>query len=83
MNWPVPVEDYPTCPQCGADMDFVECETCSGEGFDGHDCGEDTCCCLNPEENMACGICDGDGGWELCPKRCKVDQPQPVQKGQG
>lgn len=61
----------PTCDRCGADMDWVDCETCGGEGLDGHDCGEDCCMCADPDEpNLACGICDGEGGWELCPNRC-------------
>lgn len=45
------------------DDDWVVCETCGGEGVNGHDCGEDTCCCLQPEENVSCQTCDGEGGW--------------------
>lgn len=41
-----------------------ECWQCGGEGLYGHDCGDDCCCCLNPEENMICDICDGEGGWK-------------------
>jgi hypothetical protein len=37
-----------------------ECETCAGSGWDGHECGDDTCCCVLPEENVPCETC---GGW--------------------
>jgi len=44
---------------------WESCETCGGEGVYGHDCGEDTCCCRYPEENLRCQICDGTGGWYI------------------
>jgi len=37
-----------------------DCWNCV-DGFSHHDCGEDTCCCLNPEYNVRCDICDGKG----------------------
>lgn len=32
---------------------------------DCHDCGEDTCCCLNPDEDdlVTCDECGGRGFW--------------------
>lgn len=42
--------------------DWVECDYCGGSGVDGHDCGEDVCCCLNPEDNLVCQFCGGKGG---------------------
>lgn len=42
--------------------DWVDCWNCI-EGLTGHDCGEDTCCCLHPEDNVVCDICNGEGGW--------------------
>lgn len=42
---------------------WTECWQCGGEGFSHHDCGEDTCCCLDPEDNVPCDICRGKGGW--------------------
>lgn len=54
------------CARCGASMDWEECSNCGGDGLVGHDCGEDTCCCMDPEENVVCDICDGEGGWQLC-----------------
>jgi hypothetical protein len=54
------------CARCGSSVMHVECEQCGCEGVDGHDCGEDTCCCLCPEENVVCDICGGVGGWFVC-----------------
>lgn len=64
-----PDEDLhgPECPRCGCELLWEECEYCGGEGFDGHDCGEDTCVCLDPVDNIVCGICEGLGGWWECP----------------
>jgi hypothetical protein len=56
----------PTCPRCGGDKEWNECEACGGEGIDGHDCGEDSCCCADPEENVTCSTCFGQGGWWAC-----------------
>lgn len=47
-------------------MIWIDCEQCGGEGVDGHDCGEDCCCCLDPVENAPCDSCDGTGGWYEC-----------------
>ena len=54
------------CPTCGDDFAWRTCWKCGGEGVDGHNCGEDTCCCLDPEDNRTCDTCDGDGGWNVC-----------------
>lgn len=60
--------DYgPACEVCGCEMMHERCDQCGGEGVNGHDCGDDTCCCLHPEDNMRCEQCDGQGGWWLCP----------------
>ena len=51
------------------DWVFEECPDCEGIGLGGHDCGEDTCPCINPEDNIDCITCDGKGNWmshELC-----------------
>lgn len=42
-------------------IQFETCTNCGGSGLDGHDCGEDTCCCLYPDENMICQECFGAG----------------------
>lgn len=45
--------------------EWVECWNCE-EGYSGHDCGEDCCVCLEPEDNVRCDICHGKGGWWRC-----------------
>jgi hypothetical protein len=62
MNKPAHV-DEPYEPYDEDFVDYVECWSCGGAGFSHHDCGEDTCCCLHPEDNVVCDICDGKGGW--------------------
>ncbi len=39
-----------------------DCYNCGGEGFIDGDCtcGEDCCCCLEPDEPV-CDICEGKG----------------------
>jgi hypothetical protein len=53
------------CARCGSAVEFEFCTHCE-DGFDGHDCGEDCCACLHPEENVVCQICEGEGGWRTC-----------------
>ena len=70
------------CARCGSSMDYERCDQCE-DGFNGHDCGEDVCCCLRPEENVTCDICDGEGGWHRCmssPEWCKAN-PLPGREG--
>jgi len=47
----------------GEELEWTDCWNCGGTGYDGHDCGEDTCCCLNPDDNVICDVCGGKGGW--------------------
>lgn len=63
------------CARCGSSVDYEHCDECE-DGYDGHDCGEDCCCCLHPEENMICDRCDGNGGWCRCmssPEWCEAN----------
>lgn len=55
------------CKKCGGSVDWEECWDCGGEGVTHHDCGEDTCCCINPQDNVVCDTCNGEGGWYRCP----------------
>jgi hypothetical protein len=37
------------------------CSNCGGSGYSHHDCGEDCCACLQPEDNVVCDWCEGKG----------------------
>ncbi len=54
------------CKECGVELEWANCGNCD-DGFTGHDCGEDCCCCAYPEDNVTCDICNGKGGWMVCP----------------
>ena len=54
------------CARCGSSLGFEDCGSCGGEGVYGHECGEDTCCCADPEENATCGVCSGNGSFPVC-----------------
>lgn len=56
------------CPVCGGLMFWRPCAYCV-DGFSGHDCGEDSCCCADPEDNVICDVCHGAGGFLLCVNR--------------
>ena len=75
------------CPRCGSSMVWTECEACGGEGVDGHDCGEDCCCCLMPEDNVPCQYCRGIGGWWECcadPDWCEANPlPEALDQAEG
>lgn len=58
-------EEHCQCARCGSSVTFEDCYNCS-DGFTGHDCGEDCCCCAYPEDNVPCDICGGHGGWAQC-----------------
>lgn len=65
------------CARCGSSIDTEPCEYCE-DGYDGHDCGEDCCCCLEPEDNMICQYCDGSGVWHCCLSSPEWCQANPV-----
>lgn len=44
------------------DAEWIECYNCE-DGYSHHECGDDTCVCLNPVSNVVCDICDGKAGW--------------------
>jgi hypothetical protein len=56
----------PGCERCGSSTEVVECGDCGGEGVSHHDCGEDTCCCIDKSPNIECTTCDGAGFWTRC-----------------
>lgn len=59
------------CQCCSAG--FEECWQCGGDGVFGHDCGEDSCCCLEPEDDEICEICGGVGAFKMCLGRCNSE----------
>lgn len=62
--------DYDTidrcCPDCIKPLVQRDCDC--ADGFSHHDCGEDCCCCLNPEPNVTCADCGGTGFKRWCPE---------------
>lgn len=54
------------CARCGSSMVYEECGSCDENGMSHHDCGEDSCCCADPEPNVPCDLCNGEGGWLEC-----------------
>jgi len=58
--------DKPVCGTHGCKKEWRDCYNCGGEGVYGHECGEDTCCCLDPVDNERCDICRGKEGWWQC-----------------
>jgi len=68
------------CARCGSSADWMECEYCDGEGFYGHDCGEDCCVCEFPEDNVPCQVCNGDGGWWTCLSSADWCKAHPLPK---
>jgi hypothetical protein len=74
-----------SCARCGGDAEFVNCSNCGGEGYSHHDCGEDCCCCLNPEDNVVCNWCRGEcGSWHCTnsPDWCQ-SHPLPGREAVG
>ena len=65
-------DDREMCPTCGCcELAREDCDACGGEGVDGHNCGEDTCCCLHPDENVGCMYCFGRGFVWICLGGCE------------
>jgi hypothetical protein len=64
------------CAKCGGDVDWIDCYDCEN-GYSHHDCGEDTCCCLDKSPNVVCDTCDGKGGWFRC-YSCESKQNKEV-----
>ena len=67
------------CKFCGSSVHWEDCDQCGGSGYNGHECGEDTCCCLYPEDNVVCDYCDGEGGYYVCLGDCGRKKPTKVQ----
>lgn len=59
------MSDVPKCEACGDSKAWIDCNNCE-DGLSHHECGEDCCCCLYPENNVVCDICNGKSGWWTC-----------------
>ena len=67
--------DEEVCVKCGGDVHWEDCYNCE-DGYSHHDCGEDCCICRNPQLNIECDICNGEGGWFVC-LSCGNNQNKP------
>ena len=54
------------CARCGSSVMPENCDNCGSEGYSSHDCGEDTCCCADPDDDVVCDWCDGRGHFYVC-----------------
>jgi hypothetical protein len=70
------------CARCGSSVDIGRCDQCE-DGFDGHDCGEDCCACLHPEDNVPCQYCDGTGVWRSCSSSPEWCEANPLHGREG
>lgn len=59
------IHEYVRCEHCNSDTEWQDCYDCE-DGASYHDCGEDTCCCLDPTPNVICDTCEGKSGWRVC-----------------
>lgn len=64
-NYPPGAANDPRAPYNEKEPTHVECDECGGTGLNGHECGEDVCFCKNPEDNIECAACEGEGVFEL------------------
>ena len=46
-------------------QETVDCWDCGGEMYTHHNCGEDVCCCADPQPNVRCETCEGKGFLEV------------------
>lgn len=75
--------EYVLCARCGGDTQWADCPNCDEFGYSHHNCGEDSCCCLYPENNVVCDWCGGTGGRLHCantPAWCAAN-PLPGREG--
>lgn len=45
----------------------TQCHVCQGDGYSGHECGEDCRMCIDPEQNLKCTVCGGAGFVDVSP----------------
>jgi hypothetical protein len=62
------------CGKAHHDPRLWQTEFCGGDGYFEHDCFDDSCCCLDPEDDT-CHYCDGGGSIPIClssPEWCEA-----------
>lgn len=58
------------CKRClCCEEEWIDCYNCE-DGYSHHECGEDSCCCPDPKNNVKCDICNGNGGRFICIGNC-------------
>lgn len=77
-----PTPDY-YCARCGSEAEWLNCANCGGEGLSHHDCGEDCCCCIDPEANVTCYWCRGEGGSRHCTETPEWCEAHPIAGREG
>lgn len=66
------------CARCGSSVEWLDCSNCD-DGYSHHDCGEDSCCCLYPDNNVRCDWCRGVGGSWHCVSPPEYCQAHPIK----
>lgn len=73
-----PDNDPPTCPTCGGELEWVECDECCGDGeIDEHT--DDPINFAPGEEYRFCYLCKGQGGWLECTNTHPANTEQESQ----
>lgn len=67
-------EEYPTCPECGSDLDFAECDDCGGEGMVSR--FEEDPLWYDEDDLFPCSRCLGKSGWWYC-AHCEIKSKAP------
>lgn len=66
------------CARCGSSVLDIDCDQCD-DGYVDHDCGEDCCCCADPEPNVVCDCCGGDTVSHVCCSDADWCQAHPAK----
>lgn len=72
------------CHVCGHPLEWIECDTCNGEGGrDSDELMEEDPLWYDGVEWEDCSDCHGDGGWWYCDSCKRVSLPVVTAKGAG
>lgn len=59
------LEGLQTCSHCGAELEYEDCWSCGGDGW--IDLYEEDPISYSPGELEKCDVCEGEGGYLVCP----------------